>query len=289
MKRKIVGAAVLATGAAAALAAASIPGAPITASPEPISGVVRQAEAYAQADPAAEAGMREVIRACMAGHGFDYTPPNSNQTLDLNAAIGFPRLTAEAAKTSGYGTPGLGEPVPDSTEGRLFADPAFVTALNGPAGAAPVATDQGTGTLARGCRGQGMTRIYGSAENYMLSTGIAYNSFFPATLSASGDSGLTKAVQDWHTCMKETAYPSFTNPQQASDAGKAAGGQEEIRIAVTDAVCRDQTNFHSGVDGVLDKYVTTRMQELAPQIEQVTRIRKAAAANAAQVTTSAPK
>jgi hypothetical protein len=289
MKRKIIGAAVLATGAAAALAAASIPGASVTASPEPMSGVVRQAEAYAQADSTAEAGMRDVIRACMAGAGFDYTPPDNNPTLDLNAAIGFPRLTVESAKASGYGITGPQEPAPDTAEGRLFADPAFVKALNGPAGTAPVTTDQGTGTVAGGCRGQGMTRIYGSVENYMLATGIAYNSFFPATLSVSGDAGLAKAVQNWQACMKETDYPSFTNPQQASDAGKAAGGQEEIRIAVTDAVCRDQTGFHSSIDGVLDKYITTRMQELAPQIEQVTQIRKTAAANAAKVTAAAPK
>jgi hypothetical protein len=57
---------------------------------------------------------------------------------------------------------------------------------------------------------------------------------------------------------------------------------------VTDAVCRDQTGFHSSVDGILDKYITTRMQELAPQIEQVTQIRKTVAANA-KLTAAAPK
>ena len=52
---------------------------------------------------------------------------------------------------------------------------------------------------------------------------------------------------------------------------------------MTDAVCRDKTNFHSALDNVLDKYVTTRMQELAPQIEKVKEIRRVAAANAAAV------
>ena len=38
----------------------------------------------------------------MAKAGFDYTPPSSEQTLDLNGAIGFKRLTVDAAKASGY-------------------------------------------------------------------------------------------------------------------------------------------------------------------------------------------
>ena len=140
----------------------------------------------------------------------------------------------------------------------------------------------GMGTSSGGCRGEAMTQIYGSAENYMLATGIASNWFFPATSSASGDSGITKAISDWAACMKETPYASFANPGQAADAGKAAGGQEEFRIAVTDAVCRDKTGFHAALDKVLDKYLTTRMQELAPQIARGQRDSPARAdANAA--------
>ncbi|MFE4545651.1 hypothetical protein [Arthrobacter sp. NPDC056727] len=290
MKRTIIGAAVLVTGAAAALTAASIPSASVTASAEPVPGIVRQAEAYAQADATAEKGMREAIRVCMAGAGFKYTPPATIQTLDLSGAIGFPRLTVEAAKANGYegaGDRGPQEPAQGTSEGQLFSDPAFMAALNGKGSPTTASTVQGTGTVAGGCRGEAMTKIYGSADNYMLATGIAYNSFFPATLSASGDSGLTKAVQDWQGCMKETAYPSFSNPQQASDAGKSAGGQEEMRIAVTDAVCREKIGFHAAIDKVLDRYVTTRMRELAPQIEQVKQIRETAAANASAFTETA--
>ena len=292
MKRQIIGAAILVAGATAALAAASIPGTTVTASSEPISGIVRQAETYAQADTTAEKGFREAIHTCMTGAGYDYTPPENIQTLDLNEAIGFKRLTVESAKASGYGTPatqGPHEPGPATAQGKLFADPAFINALNGRQDPTPVSATQGTGTLTGGCRGEAMTKIYGSPENYMLATGIAYNSFFPATLAASDDTGLTKAIQDWQSCMKETAYPSFASPQQASDAGKAAGGQEEIRIALTDAVCRETTSFHAKIDSVLDKYVTTRMRELAPQIEQVNQIRKTAAANATALTTIASK
>lgn len=53
--------------------------------------------------------------------------------------------------------------------------------------------------------------------------------------------------------------------------GQQQFGEEEIRIAMTEAVCREQTNFRANIDIVLYKYVTTRMRELA---EQVTRIRK---------------
>ncbi len=284
MKKKIFGAAVLIVGTGAALAAAAIPAASVTASPEPVPGIIRQAEAYATADPIAEKGMREAVRLCMAKAGFDYTPPTSDLTLDLNGAIGFKRLTVDAAKASGYasnGPQGSREPAPESADGKLFADPDFTKALAGPEGTASKATVGGMGTSSGGCRGEAMTQIYGSAENYMLATGIAYNSFFPASLSASGDSGITKAISDWAACMKDTPYDSFANPQQAADAGKRAGGQEEFRIALTDAVCRDKTGFHAALDKVLDKYLTTRMQELAPQIAKVKEIRRTADANAA--------
>lgn len=282
MKKQIIGAIILAVGSGAALAAAAIPAASVTASDEPVPGIIRQAEAYATADPAAEKGMQEAVRRCMAAAGYDYTPPLSTPTVDLNKDIGFPRLTVEAAKASGYASTqskGPGEAAPDSAGVRLFADPAFVGALSGKFN--EVTKVGTTGALSGGCRGEAMTRIYGSPENYMLATGLAYNAVLPATLSASGDAGIAKAVKAWTECMKETPYPSFDSPARAAEAGRAAGGQEEFRIAVTDAVCRDQTGFHKALDAVLDKYLTTRMQELAPQIERVNEIRRAAAANAA--------
>lgn len=292
MKKQILGAAVLILGTGAALAAAAIPAAPTAASPAPVSGIVRQAEAYAAADPLAEQGMREAIRRCLAKAGFDFTPPDPVMALDLNEAIGFKRLTVDAAKAGGYASPGPqgpGEPAPESAEGRLFADPAFNDALTGPDNAASMAGVAGMGTSSGGCRGEAMTAIYGNAENYMLATGIAYNSVLPASLSASGDPAIAKAIKDWAACMKETPYSSYANPQQAADAGRAAGGQDEFRIAVTDAVCRDTTGFHAALDRVLDKYLTTRMQELAPQIETVKEIRRNAAANAAALEVTASK
>ena len=292
MNKRIFGAAVLIVGTGAALGAAAIPAASVTASPEPIPGIIRQAEAYAAADPVAEKGMQEAVRLCMAKAGFDYTPPTAEMTLDLNGAIGFKRLTVDAAKANGYagtGAQGPHEPAPESTDGRLFANPAFTKALTGPADTASMTTVGGMGTSSGGCRGEAMKQIYGSAENYMLATGVAVNSLFPASASASQDPGTAKAIKDWEACMKETPFATFSNPQQAADAGRRAGGQEEFRIAVTDAVCRDKTGFHAALDKVLDKYLTTRMQELAPQIAKVKEIRRTAAANAATLGVAASK
>ncbi|SDM06898.1 hypothetical protein [Arthrobacter sp. ok362] len=292
MKKKTIGVAVLILGTGAALAAAAIPAAPITPSAEPVAGIIRQAEAYAQADPVAEKGMQEVVRRCMAKAGFDYTPPMWDKPLDLNGVIGFKRLTIEAAKATGYastGPQGPREPAPESQVGQLFADPAFNTALAGTSGSTNITTVQGMGATSGGCRGEAMTRIYGGAENYMLATGLASNSLFLATNSASGDPGIATAIKDWKACMNETPYSSYANPQQAADAGKVAGGQEEFRIAVTDAVCRDKTGFHAALDKVLDKYLTTRMQQLAPEIERVKEIRRSAAANAAALGGPTPK
>ena len=225
MKTKIFGAAVLIVGTGAALAAAAIPAASVAASPEPVPGIIRQAEAYATADPIADKGMQEAVRLCMAKAGFDYTPPTSDLTLDLNGAIGFKRLTVDAAKASGYasaGPQGPREPAAGSADGKLFANPAFIKALTGPGDTASTTTVGSAGTSSGGCRGDAMTQIYGNADNYMLATGIAFNSFFPASLSASGDSGTAKAVTDWASCMKETPYASYANPHQAAEAGKAS-------------------------------------------------------------------
>jgi hypothetical protein len=284
MKKKTIGAAVLILGTGAALAAAATPGPPIAPSAEPVAGIIREAEAYTQADPIAEEGMQEAVRLCMAKAGFDYTPPKWNMPLDLNGVMGFDRLTVDAAKAEGYagtGPQGPHEPAPESSDGQLFADPAFNEAFTGPAGSGSQTADGGLGTSTGGCRGEAMTRIYGSAENYMLATGAAYNSFFIATNSASSDPGIARAVTDWKACMNETPYSSYANPQQASDAGKAAGGKEEFRIAVTDAGCRDKTGFHAALDNILDRYLTTRIKQIAPDIEKVKEIRRNAAANAA--------
>lgn len=292
MKMKTIGTAVLILGAGAALAAAAIPAGPVAPAPEPVAGITRQAEAYTQADPVAEKGMQEAIRLCLAKAGFDYTPPTWDLALDLNGVVGFKRLTVEAAKATGYastGPQGPREPAPESADGQLFANPAFNTALAGPNGSTTTTTVQGMGTTSGGCRGEAMARIYGSADNYMLATGVASNSFFIATNSASGDPGIANAIKDWKACMNETPYSSYANPQQAADAGKRAGGQEEFRIAVTDAVCRDKTGFHAALDRVLDKYLTTRMQQLAPEIEKVKEIRRSAAANAAPILAGATK
>lgn len=291
-KKKIFGTAVLILGTGAALAAAAIPAAPLAASPGPVAGIVRQAEAYATADPVAEQGMQEAVRLCMAKAGFDYTPPRGDRAHDLTEDIGFKRLTVEAAKASGYAgnrPQEPGEPAPESAEGQLCADANFNTALAGPNGSTTITTVQGRGTTSGGCRGEAMTRIYGSPENYMLATGIAEGSFYIATNSAVRDPGIAKAIKDWETCMKETPYSSYTNPQQAADAGKRAEGQDEFKVAVTDAVCRDKTGFHAALDKVLDKYLTTRMQQLAPEIEKVKEIRRTAAANAAALGATASK
>ncbi|MFF2028707.1 hypothetical protein [Arthrobacter sp. NPDC058192] len=58
---------------------------------------------------------------------------------------------------------------------------------------------------------------------------------------------------------------------------------------MTDAVCRDKTGFHAALDKVLDKYLTTRMQELAPQTAKVKEIRRTADANAAALGGTASK
>ncbi|MDQ0616648.1 hypothetical protein [Arthrobacter globiformis] len=286
MKKKTIAAGGLILGIGVALAAAAIPATPVTPSAEPVAGIIRQAEAYAHADPVAEQGMQEAVRQCMAKAGFDYTPPKWASPLDLNGFIGFKRLSVETAKTSGYASTepqGPHEPTPGSADGQLFADPAFNDALTGPAGTQLKTTADGLGTSAGGCRGQAMTRIYGSAENYMLATLGASNSLLIATNSASSDPGVDRTIKDWKACMNETPHSSYANPQQASDAGKAAGGQEEFRIAVADAVCRDKTGFHATLDSILDKYLTTRMQQLAPEIERVKEIRRIAASNAGPI------
>ncbi|WP_426997161.1 hypothetical protein [Pseudarthrobacter sp. N5] len=284
MKRTLIGLAVLAVGAAGALAASAIPGGSITASSSPVSGITAQAQAYATADTAAEAGRGTVIKECMAAAGFNLVPAISTHKVDFSANIGFKRLDVATAKASGYaslGPTGSHEPAEGSPESLMFADPAFEAAYMGPNTEDNMVKVNGTGTRGGGCGGEAARQIYGSVENYILATGVAMNSLNAAAGSAMSDPGFQKAIGSWTSCMAASPYANFGSPSDALTAGQSAGGQTEFKIAVTDATCREQSNFQGQLDAVLDKYLTTRMQQLEPEIAKVTEIRKQAAAQAA--------
>ena len=284
MKRNLIGLAVLAAGATAALAASAIPGGTIAASGTPISGITAQAQAYASPDVAAETGRAAAIRECMAAAGYDYAPPVAAYRVDFNANMGLKRLDVATAKASGYTSlqpTGPGEPAPGSDEAKLFEDPAFVAALSGPQTADTMVTVNGMGTSGGGCRGEAARKIYGSMENYVLATGVTENALNSAVGAAMSDSGYPRAINSWKDCMSSSPYANFRSPADAVTAGLKAGGLNEFKIAVTDATCREQVNFHGQLDAVLDKYLTTRMQQLEPEIAKVTEIRKQAAATAA--------
>lgn len=290
MKQKLIGLAVLAVGTTAALAASTVPGGTVTASGTPISGITAQAGAYASPDAAAEAGRAQAVKDCMAVAGYEYAPPEEfRRAADFNDIIGFKRLDAATAKTSGYASlqpSGPGEATKGSPEAALFADPAFVAALFGarPDDEMVLLNGTGMGTSGGGCRGEGAKAIYGSMENYILATGVAMNSLNSAAGAAMSDSGFKKAIDSWKDCMSSSPYSDFHSPADAVSAGVQAGGMNEFKIAVTDATCREQVGFHGQLDSVLDKYLTTRMQQLEPEIAKVTEIRKQAAARAAELT-----
>ncbi|WP_457963991.1 hypothetical protein M1E17_21180 [Arthrobacter sp. D1-29] len=289
MKRKLIGLAVLAAGAAAALAASTVPGGAVTASASPVSGITAEAQLYASADAAAETGRAAAITKCMAAAGYDYAPQVAAYKVDFNANMGLKRLDVAAAKADGYAslqTAGPGEPADGTVEAALFADPAFVAALSGTGQDDDIVQVNGTGlgTSGSGCRGQAATAIYGSMENYILATGVAGNSLNSAAGAAMSDSGFQKAIDAWKDCMASSPYANFRSPADAVSAGVQAGGLNELKIAVTDATCREQVSFHGRLDTVLDKYLTTRMQELEPEITRVREIRKQAAARAAELT-----
>ncbi|MBT2532689.1 hypothetical protein J7E83_11255 [Arthrobacter sp. ISL-48] len=289
MKEKLIGLALLAVGATAALAASTVPGGTIAASGTPISGITAQAQAYASPDAAAEAGRAAAIRACMAAAGYDYAPPVDAYQVDFNSNIGFKRLDVATAKASGYASlqqSGPGEPAEGSPEAALFADPGFNAALSGVRPEEDMVRHDGSGmgTSGGGCRGEGAKAIYGSMENYILATGVAANSLNSAAGGLMSDSGFQKAIDSWRDCMADSPYANFRNPADAVSAGVKAGGLNEFKIAVTDATCREQVDFHGQLDSLLDKYLTTRMQQLEPEIAKVTEIRKQAAARAADFT-----
>ncbi|MFF2841416.1 hypothetical protein [Paenarthrobacter sp. NPDC057981] len=288
MKKKSIGALILAAGAAATLAAAATPGvSSMLTKPadHPVSGTTLAAEQFASADPVAEKGVAEAVRRCMAKAGYDYTPVSAGQqSVDLKNYVGFDTLTVEAARISGYASSkpkGPGEPAPDTTLGKLMADPGFQQALHG--GGNPeqnvVQSSAGTGMLWGGCTAEGVTAIYGNADNYMRATGLAFNSLMVATNAAGQDAEIQAAVDSWKECMSTTAFP-YSHPGEAVSAGLEAGGQKELKIAVTDATCRQSTGFDEKITAVLDKYLTTRMKELEPEVEAVKRIRADASAKA---------
>ncbi|MGO4145177.1 hypothetical protein AB4Y77_08845 [Paenarthrobacter sp. YAF11_1] len=289
MKKKTIGAMILAAGAAATLAAAATPGvSSMLTKPadHPVSGITAAAEQFASEDATTHRGVAEAIRLCMAKAGYDYTPaPSGQQPVDLKHHIGFTTLTVETARASGYASlkpQGPGEPATNSELGRLFADPAFQTALNGggPSEQNVVQSSEGTGMHWGGCTAEGITAIYGNANDYMRATGLAFNSLLVATNAAAADADIHSAVDAWKKCMSTTAFP-YSLPDEAASAGLDAGGQKELKIAVTDATCRADTNFDAKLTTVLDKYLTTRMKELQTEVAAVKQIRRDASARAA--------
>lgn len=286
MNRKLIGLSLLAAGAAAALAASTVPGGSIPASGTPISGITARAEAYATPNSAAETGRAAAVRECMAAAGYDFAPAVNTYTVDFHSNIGFKRLDVATAKASGYASlqaAGPHEPAAGSEDAKLWADPAFVLAFSGPQTEDNMVTVNGAGTYGGGCGGEAARRIYGSMENYVLATGVAMNSLNSAANAAASDSGFEKAIDSWKTCMVGSPYAHFRSPADAVSAGQSAGGQNEFKIAVTDATCREQVNFHGQLDALLDKYLTTRMQQLEPEIARVTEIRRQAVDRAAEL------
>ena len=287
MKSRLIGLAVLALGGAAALAASTIPGGTVAASGKPISGITARAENYVSPDPAAEAGRSAAIRECMAAAGFDYAPPVDSNRVDLNGDLGFKRLDIAAAQASGYASlrpAGPGEPAEGTDLAKLLAVPAFASALSGPNTEDSMVKVNGMGTSGGGCRGEAARKIYGSVENYMLATGVTRNALNSVAATAMSDSRFQKAIDSWRDCMADSPYANFRSPADAVAAGQEAGGLNEFKIAVIDAMCREQVAFHGQLDALLDKYLTTRMQQLEPEIAAVTEIRKQAAARASEFT-----
>lgn len=287
MNKRIISLAVLAVGTAAVIGASAIPGPGIPASSAPIAGITSNTEALINSGKIASAGYSKAMNECLVAAGFNYTPAPEGATIDLNGAMGISRLDLATAQNSGYSSvqpQGPHEPALGTAEADLFANPSFLEALNGTETSREAVKVGTMGTFLGGCKLEAAKTIYGSTENYGLATAAAMNILTPASHSAAGDAGVDVAIRDWKDCMAETPYSSFEGPWQAVTAGTTAGGQKEREIAVTDAICRDQTKLHATLDTVLDKYVTTLVQQQDTQIQHIADILKTAAANSATLT-----
>lgn len=285
MNKRIISLAVLAIGTAAVIGASTIPGPGITASPAPIAGIANSTEALLNSGTIAQAGYSQAIHECLVAVGFDYTPAPQGTAVDLNRAMGIGWLDLATAQNSGYSSVqvnGPGEPLPGTAVGDLFANPSFLEALNGTEATRESVKVGTMGTFLGGCKLQAAKTIYGDTENYGLATAAAMNILLPASHAAAEDAGVDDAVKKWTDCMAKTPYSTFEGPWQAVNAGTTAGGQKEREIAVTDAICRDQTGLHTALDTILDKYVTTLVQQQDSQFQRITDILKTAAANSAK-------
>lgn len=285
MNKRIISLAVLAIGTAAVIGASAIPGPGIPPSPAPIAGITNGTEGLLNSDGMARAGYSQAIQGCLMEAGFDYTPAPEGSGIDLNRAMGIGRLDLATAQTSGYSSvqaQGPGEPVPGTPEGDLFANPAFLQALNGTEASRQQvrAGAKGPFTFLGGCKLQAATTIYGSTENYALANAAAMNILIPASNAAAKDPAVDDAVKTWRECMAKTPYSTFDGPWEAVNAGSTASGQKEREIAVTDAICREQTQLHATLDTILDKYVTTLVQQQESTLQNIAEILATAAANA---------
>jgi hypothetical protein len=182
-------------------------------------------------------------------HGYGLAEASRSGDRDGKTATGTPAETATgtAAETA-TGTAAENNPqaryVASLTSGRKAA---FDRALNGTDRAAIVVPAPGRGqifTSADGCRADARRRLYGDLRKWTEAKAAVVNLEYLTFDAVVAEPRYTKALADWHTCMKargldysssSKAIGAVAKENRSRAAGKA--WKREVTVAVADAEC----------------------------------------------------
>lgn len=124
-----------------------------------------------------------------------------------------------------------------------------------------------------GCYGEGNAEVQGYDQDdrsnmiHMVSNGLDN-----ATSRMDNDSRLLAADKKWSACMKTKGY-AFAHKRDAADSVADKPQKQQIKVAVDDAICAQQSNYY-GVMYALDvayqnQYISEHQAELTASYNEV--------------------
>ncbi|MEU2079217.1 hypothetical protein [Streptomyces sp. NPDC013489] len=191
------------------------------------------------------AAVREQWRSCMARYGFaDFGPPSpslESVTAQVDTAMGRRYGISDLDKAKKYGYH-----LPDDAPEAPYWEPASGAETAVFTGKGPELTEgmyQGKALPEDGCRGEArrMFPMPQSPEGNKIEAQVFKDS--------RADANVVAAVEKWASCMKEKGFERKDPLEELDTLGisvsSPSAGEEEIRQAVADVECKQETRLIS--------------------------------------------
>jgi hypothetical protein len=267
---------------------------------EPRPGVRQEVRGLSGGGAAVFNAEAEIVRRCMAARGLTYIKgPVATDTIE-EPSFG---ITVEEARASGYGFNDQGVAHDE------FIDPndAVVAALSQQAkddwAEALLGPPDGERTSVEvpgideisypneGCQADARADLYGSQQSALEATAVLDNLPIAALQRADQDPRMAELNDAWAQCMTQAGTSGLASPEDARamvggeirENGFQVGRTTEMRIAVEDAECEEQSHYADARRRIEDIYLTQMLTAYESRIEEAAAIRRAAVGTAGEL------